>query len=238
MEPANIRFGGGATETVLHPLVAVWMLIAVVLILTLPRNKVIVPFLLAFFTTPLGQVVVLGGLHFPVLRILILTGLARLAIRKGAEARFAGGFNALDTVVVLWTVSALVIVCLRWMELPAFVKFVGDFLDSLGGYLVARFLIPDREALRRTLAVLASICVILGLCMINEHFTHINVFGLLGGASVATEVRNGHVRAASLMGSIQSGAFAGPLIPVFVWLWTERKSRVAACAGLAGPRPW
>ena len=38
MEPEHLRFGGGATETMLNPLVAVWMLIAIVLILTLPRR--------------------------------------------------------------------------------------------------------------------------------------------------------------------------------------------------------
>ena len=34
MQPENFRFGGGATATVLHPLVAVWMLVAIVLILS------------------------------------------------------------------------------------------------------------------------------------------------------------------------------------------------------------
>jgi hypothetical protein len=37
MEPQHLRFGGGATKTMLHPLVAVWMLIAIVLILTFPH---------------------------------------------------------------------------------------------------------------------------------------------------------------------------------------------------------
>ena len=36
------------------------------------------------------------------------------------------------------------------------------------------------------------------------------------------------------MGALGSGAFAGVLIPLFLWLWTEPKSRMAACAGLAG----
>ena len=107
MEPQNIRFGGGATETLLHPLVAVWMLIAIVLILTFPRKKAITPFLLAVFTIPVGQVVVLGGLHFTVLRILILAGLARVAsfrgvvtgrqVSRGIQRRGSGG-GALDDI--------------------------------------------------------------------------------------------------------------------------------------------
>ena len=107
MEPANIRFGGGAAETILSPLVAVWMLIAIVLILTLPRRSVITCFLLSCLCIPVAQVVVVGGLHFTVLRILIIAGLVRRAAGGGVSSRgkFPGGFNRVDWVVVLWTVS-------------------------------------------------------------------------------------------------------------------------------------
>lgn len=234
MEPEHFAFGGGTAETILHPLVAVWMLIAILLILTLPRNKAIVPFLLAFFTIPLEQVIVVGGLHFPVLRILILAGLARIGTRGGAtsERRFPGGFNGLDRVVVLWTVSALVVNSLQWMELQAFIKLAGDFLDSLGGYLVVRFLIPNREGVRRTVKVLALICLIQGVCMVSEQFTHQNAFAFLGAKS--PEIRDGHVRSEGVLGSIQGGTFGGVLVPMFLWLWTEEKSRTAAFAGFVG----
>ncbi len=36
------------------------------------------------------------------------------------------------------------------------------------------------------------------------------------------------------MGCLYAGVFAGVLIPLFLWLWTEGKSRMAAFAGLAG----
>jgi hypothetical protein len=234
VQPENFAFGGGAAETVLHPLAAVWMFIAIVLILTLPRNRVIVPFLLSFFTIPLGQVIVLGGLHFPVLRILILVGLARVIAHRtsSSEGAFPGGFNALDTVVVLWAVSALVVVSLQWMEPRAFIKFGGDFLDALGGYVVARFLIRDVEALRRTVKVLAFVCAIQGVCMLAEQFTNQNVFSVFG--AYPPEMREGHIRAQGVMGSLYGGSFAGVLIPLFLWLWTENKSRMAACLGLGG----
>jgi hypothetical protein len=234
MEPKHLAFGGGAAESMLHPLVAVWMLIAIILVLTLPRNKAIVPFLLAFFTIPLAQVVLVGPLHFPVLRILILVGLVRMALPWGAASagKFPGGFNAVDRVVVLWTVSALVVISLQWMDLQAFMKFVADFLDVLGGYLVVRFLIPDREAVRRMVKVLAVICVIQGACMVSEQFTHQNVFGFLG-ANQPT-IRDGRVRSEGTLGTLYGGTFAGVSIPLFLWLWTEGKSRMAALAGLAG----
>jgi hypothetical protein len=65
MEPLNIRFGGGAAEMLLHPLVAAAMLVAIAVILLLPRKYVIVPLLLAAFSIPLGQVVVVGWSPHP-----------------------------------------------------------------------------------------------------------------------------------------------------------------------------
>lgn len=236
MEPEHIRFGGGATETLLHPLVAVWLLIAIVLILTRPRENVITVFLLSCFSIPLGQVVVLGSLHFTALRILILAGLTRRATDRGSSSggKFAGGFNAVDRMVVLWTVSALVILSLQWMDTQALIHNVGDFIDALGGYLVFRFLIPDGTAIRRTVKVLAAICVIQGACMINEQISHVNVFGYLGGISLGVTARGGQIRSQGVMGALPAGVFAGFLIPLFLWLWTEGKSRMAAGAGLAG----
>ena len=69
---------------------ALAMLIVIGLIFTRPRNKVIVPFLLGCFTIPIQQVVVVGGLHFTVLRILIIAGLIRRAILGGTS--WAGKF--------------------------------------------------------------------------------------------------------------------------------------------------
>ncbi len=234
MEPEHFRFGGGAAGTILHPAVAVGMLVAIVLILALPRKKVITPFLLAFFTIPTSEVLVLGGVHLTMLQILILTVLARMAAFRGSpsEKRFAGGFNALDKVVVLWSSLELITFCLQFMEAQAWIRGLAGLIESLGGYLAARFLIPDREALRRTIKVMAAICVIQGACMVSEQFTHQNVFSFLG--KLPPPIRDGHVRSEGTMGSLYGGVFAGVLIPLFLWLWTERKSRMAACAGLAG----
>jgi len=235
MPPEHLRFGGGAPESSLHPLVAVWLLIAIVLIWVLPRGKAIMPFLLAFFTIPAGQVLVLGGFHFTALRVLILAGLARRAsFRESSGDKYPGGFGGADWVVVLWSVCAVIAFCLEFMERQAFINGMGVLLDSLGGYLVVRSLIPDGEAMRRTIKTLAAICAILGVCMINEQISHMNVFGLLGGVPIAVTVRDGHIRSGATLGCLYAGAFAGVLIPLFLWLWTQEKSRLAACVGLAG----
>jgi hypothetical protein len=236
MEPEHFRFGGGATETLLHPLVALWMLIAAVLIVTLPRNKAIMPLLLSFFTVPIGQVVLVGSLHFTVLRILILVGLARRAFFRGSSSTgvFPGGFNTIDRLVIIWSLSMAIVFSLEWMEIQAFIARLGDLVDMLGGYLLVRFLIPDREAVRRTIKVLAVICAIQGVCMINEQISHVNVFGLLGGIPAGVTYRNGNIRSQGVLGNINAGVFGGVLIPMFLWLWMKGKSRLIAGVGIAG----
>ena len=231
MEPEHLRFGGGATETMLHPLVAVWLLIAIVLILIRPRKEALAVFLLSCFSIPIGQVIVLGTLHFTVLRILVLAGLVR---RAGFRAKFPGGFNAVDQVVVLWTLSYLVILSLQWMNTQSLIHNLGDFLDALGGYFVVRFLIPDSDAIRRAVKVLAVVCIIQGAFMLNEQIAHVNVFGYLGGARLAVTVRDGKIRSEGVMGCLYAGVFGGVLIPWFLWLWTAGKSKILACAGIAG----
>ena len=228
------RFGGGLTDTVLHPVIAVAMLIAIVLILVLPRGKAIAPFLLAFFNIPFGQVLVVGGVHFTMLQILILTVLARMAAFRSSstEKRFGGGFTALDKVVVIWSLSAFLTFSLEFMDVQAVVKGLGDLVVSLGGYIAARFLIPDREVLRRAIKVLAVVCVIQGACMVSEQFTHRNLFGFAGMYDPA--IREGHVRSEGAMGTLCAGPLAGVLIPWFIWLGMQKKSRFTAFAGIAG----
>jgi len=236
MPPEHFRFGGGAGDSTIVPLMAVCLLIGVVLILILPREKAIAAFLLAFLIIPFEQMVVLGGIHFTALRILTVAGLARRAFSQASSsrARYPGGFNGIDRVVVLWSILTEVMFCLQFMETPAFINAVGSLLDTLGAYLVVRFFIPDREAMQRTLKTLAVVCVIQGIPMIIEQIGHINLFGFVAGVPIAPAVRDGSIRASGTMGALTAGPLAGALIPMFLWLWREKKSRMLAFAGLAG----
>jgi hypothetical protein len=82
VEPQHLRFGGGVAESVFNPLVFLVVIIAGVLILVWPRGKVIAPFVSAAILIPMDQVVVIVGMHFPMLRILTLFGIARLVKEK------------------------------------------------------------------------------------------------------------------------------------------------------------
>ena len=237
MVPEHLQFGGGATASVLHPLVAVGVLIAIVLMLTLERKKAMVPFLVAGLMIPWGQVLVIGGMHFTMMRILILAGLARgvWSKAKSSEGWFGTGFNGIDQAMVLWLTFSYVIVTLQWMNSEMVIASLGNLVDALGGYLVVRFFISDGETIRTAIKTLAMICVVHGVFMIGEQITGVNVFSLVGGLSMTDSIiRNGHLRSSGVMGPLGEGVFAGVLVPIFLWLRTEKKSRMAAIAGLAG----
>ncbi len=234
MEPANLRFGGGSAVTVLDPLVAIIMLIATVLIFVLSHKRVIAPFLLAFFSIPVQQVLVVGGIHFTMAQILIIAVLFRMIAFPGTPQgkRLVGGFNSFDTVMVVWSFTIFVCIVLQWMDRQALIKNLADLLGNVGGYLVVRYLIPDRAAALRATKTLAVICVIQGACMSSEHFTYHNVFAFAGAPQPT--YRSGHVRAEGVMGGLWGGAFASIAIPMFCWLWSEKKSRVFAISGIVG----
>lgn len=232
MEPQALRFGGGSDVTLLHPLVAVAILLAMILILFLPRKHVVVPLLLAIFLIPKGQVVVIAGAHLTAAKILFLTGLIRWAISKH-PLTLAGGFNSIDRVFALWALFYPMVFTLQWMQSQALIKAMGDSVDTFCGYFVLRFLIQDTEDVRRLIKLFVVISAIIAICMVNEHLTRRNVFGLLGGAPSTPEMRDGVIRASGVFQhSILAGCFGAALLPLFLALWTDQKSRTAVLVGL------
>ncbi len=237
MEPQNLRFGGGSADTILHPLIAVELGLAIILILCLPRKWIIAPFLWIIFTVPIGQVVVAGGLHFTVIRIIILAGLARWVVSRRTQTggRLEGGLNSIDWMFILWAISELVINSIQLMEKQAFIQSCGDFLDLLGGYLVLRFMIQDRDDVLRAIKVFAVIVGVMACFMIDEKLTGKNLFGLLGGGPLNPQVRAGMIRAQGAFASyIEAGVFGANLIPLFVLLWSQRTSQATAIMGMVG----
>jgi len=235
VEPQNFRFGGGAADTVLHPLVAVAMLVTIVLIFVLPRKYVIVPFLLTIFLFPYGQCVVLGGVHFFVSRILIIAGLVRLAAAKpsSSASRLAGGFNGVDRAFACCAVFSALIFVLLYMDTAALVNKLGTVLDALGCYFFLRFLIQGWGDVRRTIKVLALVAGLVAVCMLIERLAFRNVVGLLGGVPLVPAVRDGQIRAQGPFEVyVTAGAFGATLPPLFAWLWKSGGAKIVALLGI------
>lgn len=223
--------GHGAAGSMLHPLVAVALLVTIILMMVRPRKYVIVPLLLCTFLVPRGQELLLAGAHLYVRLIVILVGFVRLAKDK---FHIAGGLNSIDKIFIAWACyRVFAAIVTNWPggtnEQLAFL------LQALCGYFLMRYLIQNEEDVARTAKTLAVCALILGASMMLERAVMVNPWGYyLGGTDVVPLIRNGSVRAQATFGhSILAGCFGGTLVPLFIWLW-KRKDRVFAIVGIAG----
>jgi hypothetical protein len=240
--PENLRFGGGVSGTVLNPAVAVVLLLTGVLICVLPQRKVIVPFLLSAILIPSDQVLVVGGLHFPLLRILISFGMIRIFLIKGqGEWRvFSGGLNKLDKSLILLSVTTAVAGVLLFENTQALIYQFGELYTAFGTYFLLRCLIRDREDVVRVIRVLAFVVAVLGVVMTFEQLTGRNPYALLGGAraqyQAAEMLREGRVRAmGSFAQPILAGTFGAVVVPLLLGIWlTEKRHRFTAAIGIVG----
>ncbi|MGI0134222.1 MAG: O-antigen ligase family protein [Candidatus Micrarchaeaceae archaeon] len=231
-------YGGGVAETVLHPIVAVAMILAIIGILLLPRKYAVVPFLLVVFLSPYGQELYIGGVHLFVVRILILTGWARIAWTKLSSKSeiCTGGVTAVDKAFFLWAIFRASAGILLYRGASGAIIFQFGFLwDALGGFFLLRFLIQDEESIVRVIKTFAAVAAVLAVTMVNEKLHDQNIFGFLGGVSISPEIREGSIRAQGPFAhAILAGVFAATLLPFFLWLWQSKKARLAAIAGAIG----
>ncbi len=234
MPSSNFHFGGGASETMLGPIILVAMLLAMVMMLLLPRKYVIVPLMIGTFLTPAGQTLVIGGLHVFVGRILILTGFIRLIkSRSSSSPLFAGGYNSLDKAFTLWAVFRSIAFVLTYLQMGAVINQGGFLWDVIGGYFLLRFLVRDDEDINRVFKTFAAICGVLAVTMLYERLSGVNLYGLVAGFQVIPEMRNGSVRAQGpFEHALLAGTFAATLLPFFFWLVKSGKSKTFGLIGM------
>lgn len=227
--------GGGLSDTLLHPYVAIALVISLLLILLLPRKYVIVPALAFVFLAPLGQQVYALGVHWLVGRIIFLVALARLSAYAGEREWLAGRFNSVDYAFAMSILCEAAAFVLRYMSADALVNQLGFIIDFLAAYIVFRVVIRDERDIYRAIKVLAVLVCIAGVCMIRERMTGENIFGYLGGVRILSEIREGRIRSQGpFQHSLTAGTYAATLLPLFVLLWKHGRSRLMASFGVVG----
>src|SRR5271165_87515 len=108
--PENYKFGGGASGTVLHPLVLIAMILALIFLFVLPRKYLMGPLVFMSFLVPMGQQLYIAGIHLFVLRVVILAAFirARVSQNKPDEPLLACGWNGIDTGCVVYMMASAV----------------------------------------------------------------------------------------------------------------------------------
>jgi hypothetical protein len=240
MGPRDLKFGGGAPDTVLNPTVLILILIAGAMICFAPRQRALAAFLIAGILIPIDQVLVLAGVHFPMLRVLAIFGFVRILKEKRPSKTwlFVGGFNKLDGAVVLLALSTALNGIILFREFGAVVYQAGTLCTALGCYLLLRLLTRNEEDVVYGIRVLAWITGFCAVVMSYERTTGENPYAWLHGARAAAIAhlveRSDRFRAQGPFGhSILAGTFGAVVVPLFFGLWwKDRKYRKTAIIGI------
>jgi hypothetical protein len=240
VEPLHLRFGGGVAESVFNPLVFLVVIIAGLLILFRPRGQAIAPFVAAAILIPMDQVVVIVGMHFPMLRILTLFGIARLVKEKiySKKQIFSGGINKIDVAVVLFAIFTALAAIVLFQQWGAVIYQLGSIYTIFSVYFLLRFLIREKEDVVSLVRTLAYVAAVIAIVMTWEMATGHNPYAVLGGAQASfygtLMQRADRFRATGCFEHpILAGTFGAILIPLFVLLWREgRKNRILALVGI------
>ena len=202
----------------------VFLVIAAALIVSLPRRAAVVPLLLAAAYTTRQPIVELGPASLSVLRVLVLIGFARAAVRG---EYFAHGLNAVDWLLFAW--ATLLVGMSVFHTSDAWTFRLGLMLGEVGAYILCRIFIQSVEDVRWLFKVLSVALVPLAGLMLLEKELVYNFFSIMGG-SEAVIIREGHVRAAGPFGHpILAGVAGATCVPMALSLW--RTNRLVAFVG-------
>jgi hypothetical protein len=239
VEPENLKFGGGLAYTIFNPVVAAVVIVVGLMICLGSRKKALAAFLATALLIPTDQVLVVWIFHFPVVRLLIAFGFARLLWTKATSKSeiFSGGMNRIDKAVVILVVFAVIDGVLLWRQSGALIKLLGELYSAIGIYSLLRHLIRDEEDVRRTMRVIAYVTMVVAIVMAVEQLTGRNlIYTVLGGARAVTHGwafrRDNEFRAMGPFAHpILAGTFGATVLPLFMALWWK-KNRKLAVAGL------
>ncbi len=204
----------------LSPLGLLFLLVMVVLTWRLPRRQAVIPLLITTCYMPLGQMLVIAGLHFPFLRIILLVGWARVLSRK-ENAGFV--WSKLDKLFMWWAIVTLVFGTLSGPKDPSIERFInraGTVYTAMGIYYLFRMWIREFDDVVQLGKFLAYMIVPLAVSMLIEKVTTRNIFSAFGGVPEVTLEREGKLRCqGAFLHPILAGTYGATLFPIFVGLW-------------------
>lgn len=218
--------------SLLNPLALVFTSCMGIGLVALPRRFATMPIVLVTCLMTFGGVVVVAGLHFTMLRILVLFGCVRLLAR--GEFRSIRWLR-LDIIVLYWVAASVITYTLLWLQLDAFINRLGLAYDTFGLYFIFRVLIRDKEDIIAVSRYFAIVLVPVACCMIMEKRTGENPFSVFGGVPEFTQIREGTLRCQGPFGHpILAGTFGAVWIPMFLVLWQQKgMSRLFSLVGIA-----
>jgi hypothetical protein len=217
----------------MQPIVLATTLLASLFMVALPRRWALMPALTVIFLTPRQQLMI-AGIHLSVVQIFVLAGLIRLLLTTLQSPRsvFPGGIHLLDKLFLLWSLVHVLAFILLVRQTGAALFEMGFLLEA-SFYFVCRYFLRGSEDIVRVLKVMAGIAGILAFLMSIEFLTRVNLFSYLSPSTIVPWVRDGRVRAQGVFAnSITAGVFGATLLPLFVFLASNRRLRLWGLIGI------
>jgi hypothetical protein len=216
------------------------LVLMVLLTLALPRRFALSPLLMMIGLMPLGQQLVVAGLHFTLVRVLLVSGIVRIFVRRETSAiRWTGT----DSLMIWWTIVTMVFgsMLFGFGGSPAdhesiwalFVNRSGDVFNASMGYFFVRCVVRDYADILTGIKTLAIVSVPIAILMIIEKVTAHNLLSVFGGIPEITQMREGHLRGqGAFRHPILAGTFGATATPLFIALWFCRtKDRFLSVVG-------
>lgn len=196
-----------------------------------PRKLAPAPLIIMVCYMTLGQVINVFGLHFYLIRVLVLFGWMRLFLR-GELRRIRLG--PIDKAFICWALTSFLIYNIRERSGEALIRELGFLYNTFGIFFLFRMLITDGDEVDRTFKILATVMVPLALAILMEADTARNIFSIFGGVPEVTALRDDKLRCQCPFRSpILAGTFGATALPLFVGLWVkDRGNRLFAAAGV------
>lgn len=215
----------------MNSIALITLLLCGVALLALPRAWAALPLLAGACYVTRAQGIDIGPLSFTVVRILVVIGVLRVAIRRELPT---GGLNGLDWLMVLWGICMILT---GFYHADAIVNRLGLTFDGWGLYFLFRTFCRSREDFFVLARVLAIVLMPIAVEMVIENATRHNMFSFLGGVPESPVVREGRVRAQGPFAhSILAGNIGAVSLPLLIGLWQVRRSTavvgIAACLAM------
>lgn len=221
-----------AGQTSVHPIGLAAVIVLGLCILFLPRRWAVLPMMIIACFIPSGQRIVIASCDFSFLRIMVLFGFARLLLTK-ENAGFS--WTKLDTAVVLWTLSSMVMYSVRLASMSAVINRLGFGFDAFGMYFLFRCLIRDWGDVEALIIGTIVVSIPVAVFFLVENRTGRNIFAVFGGVPPITTVRDGKLRCQGAFSHpILAGSFWASLVPLFAALWWKTKSRFSKPLAITG----
>ncbi len=204
------------------------------LLLFLPRRYALVPLFISGCYMTLGQVLMVGPLHFTILRILIFFGWVRIFLRREITGI---KLNTIDWILIVWVVtSSLLYMILRGGSSESIIARLGTSYNTIGIYFLIRALVYDFDDIVLSVKMLGIIIIPLAILFVVEWTTGRNPFSTLGGVPEISMTRGSRFRCQGpFRNYILAGTFGATALPLFIGLWaySTQCRRLAAGAIVA-----